>query len=566
MRKTTTTRASLALIALLAGAFAGACAHGRDQAASGPCDDFDLDVERVWSSDKRREIRSGLEAFAGESQQINVDRIITKMDDIASDWVMMNRRACKDTVERETMPEEIYVRVSLCLNTALVQQRTLVSALEGVDRTSYEHIDRAMLEISEQISTCQNQAVLAYYKQPEETVDAEAAKLADDKTAEARTLLALGKSDAASKLLGEAGFAAEKSGDERRKIDAKVASCHHSVMIGDYEQALGQGRPALTAAQKLGYAIGEADALTCIGTAELRAGNYIEARRDLEAALGQREAFFGAEHPRVADAANRLGNLEVAMANYRAAHDLYMRALDIWTDTFGADDPITSRAYHNLGYTHIGLEDIEGAAAWYKKAISAETKSLGPDHPATALSEASYADVLLIQERADEAYELLNHAVEVQERILGPGHPEVAVSYQGIGDVWAARKGWDTALEWYQKALTLRRLALGDNHLDTARTLDAMAIAYYRLKKLDDALKYATEAMEIRERLLGGSSIITATSYFNLGLIHEKRKAYRQALQWYEKSLEVEEAVRGVGHDLTKQTKQTVERLRDLSR
>ena len=549
----------------LALAGASGCAHQPVQ-RSGPCDDFSLDVDRMWGDSKRREVRAGLESFAGESQTVNVDRIITKMDDTTSDWVTMNRRACRDTLERKTMPEEIYARVSLCLDTALIQQRTLITQLESVDRSSYEHIDRAILDISDHIATCQNQAVLAYYKQPEETADPEAAKVADQKTAEARTLIALGREEQAISILHQATRAAAKSGDAHRKIDAGVASCHHAALQGDYDEALRLGKLALTSAKKLGYAIGEADALTCLGTAELRSGQYADARRDLEAALRQRESFFGADHPRVADAANRLGNLETAMADYRGAHDLYMRALDIWTATFGAEDPITSRAYHNLGYAHIGLEDINGAAAWYQKAIASETKSLGLDHPATALSEANYAGVLIIQERPDDAYALLNHAVEVQERILGPGHPEVAVSYHGIGDVWASRKGWDSALEWYTKALTLRKLALGERHLDTAKTLHAMAIAYYRLKKLDQALDFAKRSMAIREELLGGENIITATSYFNLGLIYEKRKAYRDALKWYEKSLVIEEAIRGPGHDLTNQTRQTVDRLRDLRR
>jgi hypothetical protein len=76
-------------------------------AGGGPCDDFELDVERIWGSSKRREVRDGLRSFAGESQVMNVDRIVTKMDAITSDWVMMSRRACRDTVERRTMPEEI---------------------------------------------------------------------------------------------------------------------------------------------------------------------------------------------------------------------------------------------------------------------------------------------------------------------------------------------------------------------------------------------------------------------------------------------------------------------------
>jgi len=530
----------------------------------GPCDDFELDVDKIWSSRQRGEVRTNMRAFAGESQLVNVDRVITKMDALTTDWVMMSRRTCKDTVERGTMPEEIYVRVSLCLNAALVQQRTLITALTDVDRTSYEYIDRAMLDISENISTCQNRAVLAYYKAPDETNDAGAAELADNKTAEAKTLLALGKSDAATGLLNDAELAARRSGDERRELDATIAVCNHKLLRGEYDQALVYGKPALEQAQKLGYAIGEADALTCIGTAKLRQGDHEAARKRLESALAQREAFFGKDHPRVADAANRLGNLEAAVANYEGAHALYMRALGIWTKAFGANDPVTSRAYHNLGYVHIGLDDIEGAVAWYQKAIEAETGSLGADHPTTALSEANYAQVLLLQDKIDDAYALLTHAMEVQESILGPGHPDVAVSYHGIGQVWAARKGYETALEWYQKALTLQKLAYGTDHLDTARTLDSMATAKFKLKKYDEATELAEQALAIRESQLGADNIITATSYYNLGLVYEKRKKYRDALGYYEKSLAVEEVVRGPGHPMTKQTRMAVNRLGDL--
>jgi tetratricopeptide (TPR) repeat protein len=542
------------------------CATTSNSSQPDLCDDFELDVQKIWSKTKRREVREGLRSFAGETQNVNVDRIITKMDTITTDWVMMSRRACKDTVVRKTMPDEVYVRVGLCLNTALVQQRTLITQLEAVDRTSYEHIDRAMLDISEHIATCQNQAVLAYYRMPEETADAEAAVTADDKIAAARTLLALGRADIVNELLGEAEQAAKKSGDERRELDAAVAACNHAVLRGEYDQALTHGAPALAKAQKLGYAIGEADALTCIGTAELRRGKLDLARERLEAALKQREAFFGKDHPRVADAANRLGNVEEAVANYQVAHDLYKRALDIWTATFGPNDPVTSRAYHNLGLVHVGLDDIPGAVGWYTLAIKAATGSLGADHPATALAEANFAAVLLLQDKPDDAYVLLVHAMEVQERILGRGHPEVAVTYHGIGDIWASRKGYDTALEWYNKALILRKLAFGEVHLDTAKTLDAMATAYFKLKKYDEATQFAEQALAARENLVGSDNILTSTSYFNLGLIYEKRKRYRDALGFYEKSLAIEERVRGYGHPLTKQTREAVNRLGDLVR
>lgn len=563
MKRTNEISLAAAVVFTFTAGLAIGCAHDTAP-VDGPCDGFSAKIDELWGKGARRDARAKLEAFAGESQADNVDRLVEKMDKLTSDWVLANRRACKSAKEKGTMPAEIYAQTSACLDNAFEHQRALIDELAQVDQTSYGNIDRAMLDIAEQISICSNRAVLAYYKLPEETVDADAAKQADAMTAKARVLIDLGRRDEATRVVSDAAFTAERSGDARREIDAQIAGCHHNVLLAEYDQALSLGKVALEAAQGLGYATGEADVLTCTGTAHLRKSAYEDARRDLEAALSQREAFFGSTHPRVADAANRLGELETAVANYRKAHDLFMRALDIWSDAFGVDDPTTSEAYHNLGYAHIGLEDIPGAAAWYQKAISAETASFGKDHPATALSEARYAAVLLIQERPDEAYELLNHAVEVQEKILGPGNPEIAISYQGIGEVWAARKGWDVALEWYTKALTLRKLAFGERHLDTARTLDTMARAYYGLKKYDEALEHATTAMETREALLGPQSIITAESYSTLGKIYEKKKKVRKAIEWHQKALTILEAVRGEGHDLTNQTRQTIDRLRGL--
>ena len=535
-------------------------------ATAGPCDDFELDVERIWDTSRRREVSEGLREFAGETQTTHVERIVTKMDAITSDWVMMSERACKDTLVRKTMPEEVYVRVSLCLNAALVQQRTLVTQLDAVDRSSYEHLDGALGDIAEAMASCQNDAVLAYYQAPEDTADAAAAQTADDKTAEAKVLLALGRSDAASGLLADAEVAAKQSGDPRRELDAAVVACEHALLEGDYADAIAHATPALGQAQRLGYVVGEADALICLGTAKLRQGDYPEARRRLEASLKQRDGVFGAEHPRVADAHNRLGNLEAALADYAAAQRHYQRALAIWEASFGPEDPITSRAYHNLGFVHVGLDDLAGATTWYRKALAAETAALGPEHPATALTEANLATVLIRQGQLDEAAGLLTHASEVQARTLPERHPERAVTLHGQGELAAARGEHAEALKRFGAALELRVTALGERHLDTAKTEDALASTHLRLLDYAQATTYAERALATREALLGPANLLTATSYFNLGLICEKRKRYADALGYYERSLVVDEQLRGAAHALTKQTRAAVERLRDLVR
>jgi tetratricopeptide (TPR) repeat protein len=559
----TTTRArtlplSLALVAL-------ALAGCRKEPTTNPgmCEDFELDVERVWSTAQRKSVRAGMEALIG-STTVNVERVVTKMDTITRDWVMMSRRACKDTVERKTMPAEVYTRVTLCLDAALVQQRTLITRLEHVDMTSYEHIDAAMLDISEQITSCQNEALVAYYRKPEETADAGAAQTADTKTAEARTLIALGQVDEATALLDEATAAAEQSGDDRRKVEALVTACEHALVLGEFDHALGHGRPALATAQKAGYALGESDALACLGTAELRSGRFSESRTHLDTSLKIREGIFGPDHPRVADSLNRLGNLDELLADYAKAQALYKRAHDIWTATFGPTDPITTRVQHNLGAVHVGIDDLPGAVAWYTQAINSERESLGPEHPATALSEANLAGVKLRLGETEDALDMLQHAMAVQEKLLGANHPETAATYLRIGDAWAAKKSWDSALEWYQKSLTSRQAALGEQHLDTAESYDAIGRALTKKKKWDEAKAALDKGLEIRVALVGPDTLIAAQSYFNLGVHHQARKQWKDALGWFEKSLVIEERVRGVSHRLTLETKATVDQLRDL--
>ena len=96
----------------------------------------------------------------------------------------------------------------------------------------------------------------------------------DRDTQEPGTVLTRGAAGGAHHVDAAGRVQREHADIERRALDISVASCNLAVLQGKYDQALVYGQPALEVARKLGYAIGEADALTCIGTAELRRGKH----------------------------------------------------------------------------------------------------------------------------------------------------------------------------------------------------------------------------------------------------------------------------------------------------
>ena len=56
------------------------------------CEDFALDAERVWSREQSNRIRVGLLKVGSDSAERTVERIVTRMDAISRDWVMLRER------------------------------------------------------------------------------------------------------------------------------------------------------------------------------------------------------------------------------------------------------------------------------------------------------------------------------------------------------------------------------------------------------------------------------------------------------------------------------------------
>jgi hypothetical protein len=94
-------------------------------AAADPCADFEVQVERYWSAS----IRAQALDKGGEVELEKRSGVVTKLDRIAEDWVMMRTSVCKDHYVRGVIDQDEYAARVRCFDDRLERQRTLATAL-----------------------------------------------------------------------------------------------------------------------------------------------------------------------------------------------------------------------------------------------------------------------------------------------------------------------------------------------------------------------------------------------------------------------------------------------------
>lgn len=114
-------------LAVLAILFAVACGCGSSQEGSAQtCSGFDLDVEKVWNA----EVKAKVMGYGGEIGGGMSEKIVTRMDNLTRDWVMLRESACRDH-QRGFLSDEEYKAKVACFDTFLQNVRTMLTALEA---------------------------------------------------------------------------------------------------------------------------------------------------------------------------------------------------------------------------------------------------------------------------------------------------------------------------------------------------------------------------------------------------------------------------------------------------
>lgn len=116
---------ALLVLIMTQAACAGTGRASADQADL--CDDFEVQVEKYWSAS----IKAAALEQRGEIELEKRSGVITKMDRISEDWVMMRTSVCKDHFVRTLISKDEYAARVRCFDDRLERQRTLAEALAG---------------------------------------------------------------------------------------------------------------------------------------------------------------------------------------------------------------------------------------------------------------------------------------------------------------------------------------------------------------------------------------------------------------------------------------------------
>jgi hypothetical protein len=108
-----------------------ACGRGgsgtSSPATADPCADFEVQVEKYWAASVRAQALDK----GGEIELEKRSGVITKLDRISEDWVMMRTSVCKDHYVRNLIAKDEYAARVRCFDDRLERQRTLATALTG---------------------------------------------------------------------------------------------------------------------------------------------------------------------------------------------------------------------------------------------------------------------------------------------------------------------------------------------------------------------------------------------------------------------------------------------------
>ena len=106
----------------------------------GPCADFQLDVERIWSAGVKAEIMGKGGGVEAKKREV----VATKLDQLSDDWVRLRTATCRDHFDRRLITADEYRKRVTCFDDRLDQQRKLVALAKADDTGAAEALARKL--------------------------------------------------------------------------------------------------------------------------------------------------------------------------------------------------------------------------------------------------------------------------------------------------------------------------------------------------------------------------------------------------------------------------------------
>lgn len=269
------------------------------------------------------------------------------------------------------------------------------------------------------------------------------------------------------------------AGSDYRRGDYARSVSHFSMALS-HARNLQDPNPRLVAA-----------ILAARGDAKSLSGTFMDARRDIQAALDSDIQHLGTRDVAVARDLEALASYHYAANDIGAARQAFERALAIRIPIEGFADPRVSEDLNQLGSLAYFQGDSASAETYYYRALRSDRLVLGNDHPDVAVTTNNLARVMLERREFARAEPLLEKAVAITEGQRDPTNYYLAFLYSNLGLVEQGLGRPGLAEQLLRKAVFVAALHKHPNEgpamTDLANLLCQKGRADAALKMLDDA-------------------------------------------------------------------------------
>jgi CHAT domain-containing protein len=305
-----------------------------------------------------------------------------------------------------------------------------------------------------------------------------------------------------------------------------------------------------------------AEYIVAQGDQAFEQGNYQEAQKQYEAALGQKaetwlkvalcyirlgkpdEAIrlaekrlpdFAAQSLALAEAYRLLGEAYLNKSNNERALYYLDKALDIY-NTRRPADALLAQCYNTIGLAHWSEGNTFLALDFLEKSTRLQAGAAG-----SSAEAASFNDLGLVQQSLgnyEEALASYQKALTVYKGLYGKKHPKIAIAYTNVGIVLRSQGETLDALEYLEQAKAIWQELYGlRQHPGEAFVLSNMAQCHSEMRQYGEALLLMREALEIYMKNSQGKNPELANIYNLMAGIYTKTGEYELALAHSQKAL-----------------------------
>ncbi len=278
-------------------------------------------------------------------------------------------------------------------------------------------------------------------------------------------------------------------------------------------------REALTASEVTEFMVG------LFGVKGFRAPEQGDptARELLERGAERIESELAAEPEVRTRLMHTMGRAYTGLGLLEEGERFYRAALDERRARLGNDHPETLAVVRDLGFFHWAFGPLDRAETLLEQAVEGYGRSVGVEHPETLRAMSDLANLYLRVGRMVEAEQLHRRVLATQRRVLGEDHPDTLESVLSLGAVFRDLGRYEEAERMCRLALEGQLRVLGDEHFATTSTKMSLARALRDLGRLEEAEPLLQQALDGFIRASGERQKPALKARLHLGELRRKQ-------------------------------------------